>query len=255
VCVGCPAAAPPRALRPVEMRSRQQLSATSPACVVRWCPRTLVHLQLRAERCGAGGCATRLWRGPPPCPAPTSPSAAPTSRKDGCPAPVRAPPPPPPSRPAAGIGSPCARAPGHGAPMHAPNQPTAVAGRALGVPEGRRHPRLVMRVQIMGWKKCRIVGKYQSVRIMINDGGRPLVLSQVWGCWCGCHRWTSRGSSPRCPWRGAPEGGVLSSCTRSILTEIYLHHACSCQEIEFPSCTRSSLAEICLRHACSWRES
>jgi hypothetical protein len=40
------------------------------------------------------------------------------------------------------------------------------------------------------------------------------------------------------------------SCTRSILTEIYLCHACSCHET-LPSWNRSILTEIYLCHACS----
>jgi hypothetical protein len=52
---------------------------------------------------------------------------------------------------------------------------------------------------------------------------------------------------------GTPEGvsGAFPSLTRFILTEIYLCHACYCQEIEDDEARRPMLAEIYLCHACS----
>jgi hypothetical protein len=43
----------------------------------------------------------------------------------------------------------------------------------------------------------------------------------------------------------------FASWNRSTLTEIYLCHACSCQELLFSSWNRSTLTEIYLCHACS----
>jgi hypothetical protein len=46
----------------------------------------------------------------------------------------------------------------------------------------------------------------------------------------------------------------FASWNRSTLTEIYLCHACSCQELLFSSWNRSTLTEIYLCHACSCQE-